>query len=267
MAKSPASPSQSQITPADAQKKKHRSPNYPGWSLPAALAKAETLYSSYKRHYVPMSTAITLLGYKDGSSVGQQMIATLLYFGLADDDGMGPKRQVRVSERAAKIIENHSDRSKLLQESALQPPIHREVWDRFHKGDDGLAPDATIKQYLRWDREGATFNPEALETFIELFKESIAFAGLDSSASISSDSAAKCDGAGADAMTEPNKVNTPTMRPPDPGTREFSFPLLDGVATLRVPHPMGPENYDLLTAVLAAMKSALVGQKKTENPS
>lgn len=50
----------------------------------------------------------------------------------------------------------------------------------------------------------------------------------------------------------------------EPSTREFSFPLIDGVAVLRVPHPMGQANYDLLTAVLDAAKAALVGPNSAE---
>ncbi|MFO0836453.1 MAG: hypothetical protein U0638_15915 [Phycisphaerales bacterium] len=246
---------------------RHRSPNYPSMNLERSLEKAALLAAKFKRHGVPTATALEAMEYKPDSSTGQQALASLSYFGLVEYEGSGNKRHVKVTDIAAKIIGDHSDRPRLLKEAALAPAIHREVWDKYHKGDDGLAPDATIKQYLQWDREGAKFNPEALDPFIEQFKQTIAFAGLDSSASISSDSAEKFDGAGADAMMEPTKVNTPTTRPPEPGTREFSFPLLDGVATLRVPHPMGQENYDLLTAVLAAMKSALVGQKKTENPS
>lgn len=58
--------------------------------------------------------------------------------------------------------------------------------------------------------------------------------------------------------------------PETPGTREFSFPLMDGVATLRVPHPMGEANYNLLKAILDATKVALIGPKvapPTDPPS
>lgn len=62
--------------------------------------------------------------------------------------------------------------------------------------------------------------------------------------------------------------DTPTQkRQPDPGTREFSFPLIDGVATLRIPYPMGQENYELLKAVLEAAKTALIGSKKPDQHS
>jgi hypothetical protein len=69
---------------------------------------------------------------------------------------------------------------------------------------------------------------------------------------------------GAEQMQPQTKEQS--KQPAPPGTREFTFPLMDGAAVLRVPHPMGQENYDLLKAVLEAAKSALIGQKKTDGP-
>lgn len=83
------------------------------------------------------------------------------------------------------------------------------------------------------------------------------------SASISGESSVDDGNAGADDMEQPKDIPTP-KRQPDPGMREFSFPLIDGVATLRIPHPMGQENYELLKAVLEAAKSALIGSKKSD---
>lgn len=241
---------------------RHRSPNYPSMNLERSLEKATLLMGKFKRHGVPVSTALEAMEYKAESSTGQQALASLSYFGLVEYEGSGNKRHVKVTEIASKIIGDHTDRPRLLKYAALAPAIHREVWDKYHKGDDGLAPDATIKQYLQWDREGAKFNPESLDPFIEQFKQTIAFAKLDSSSTISGGSADECDGAGADEMTDQTKANTTAKQPPDPGMREFSFPLIDGVATLRIPHPMGQENYELLKAVLEAAKTALIGPKK-----
>lgn len=61
-------------------------------------------------------------------------------------------------------------------------------------------------------------------------------------------------------------ASMPPERTP-PGVREFSFPLIDGVATLRIPHPMGDANYNLLVAVLNATKAALTGAAAPDKSS
>lgn len=159
---------------------KHRSPNYPALGLEKALGKVGALVRN-KRHYVPLRTAMDQMDYKPDSSTGQQAVAALKYFGLVNLEGVGDKRQIRMSDRAAKIVASHPDRERLIREAALLPPIHREVWDRFYKGTDGLAPDEAIKQYLVWDREDTKFSPESVDGFIEQFKQTIRFAKLDSS--------------------------------------------------------------------------------------
>lgn len=163
---------------------KHRSPNYPTMGLERALAKVALVYNSeFRRHAVPIKDGMAKMEYSADSSTGQQALASMKYFGLVEFEGTGDKRMVRVSEPAAKIVANHADRDRLLKEAALAPAIHREVWDKFNT-PDGLAPDATIRQYLVWDREDSRFSEEAATAFLTQFKQTISFAKLTGSATI-----------------------------------------------------------------------------------
>ncbi|MGD9688428.1 MAG: hypothetical protein AB7K52_04325 [Phycisphaerales bacterium] len=246
--------------PPDTKVPKHRSPNHPTIGLEASLAKAKTIYDQFKQHAVPVKAATEAIGYKAGSSSGMQAIASLAYFGLLEIAGSGDKRQAKVTAEGAKIIGNHSDRLRLLREAALKPAIHQELWEKFYDAANGLAPDASINQYLRWDREDGTFNPESVESFIEQFKGSVGFANLISSDTLSDE---KADS----GLEEQPVVLQPEIQSPkgtQPGVREFTFPLMDGSAVLRVPHPMGEENYNLLKAILDATKVALIGPKKSD---
>lgn len=250
------------VDSADAAKKrKHRSPNYPAISLEKAIAKAGLIYAPYKRHHVPVDRAITTMDYKSGSSVGQQAVATLIYFGLAEDQGVGDKRQIRITERGAKILAGHSDRDKLIQEAALLPPIHKEIWEKFHKGLDGLAPDATVKQYLEWDRDGAKFNPDSSAAFIDEFKQSIAFAKLDSSASMSEDQPDMI------MQTEDGQVLALEVKknpPPSPGA--FPLPVLmdDGTFQMVYIPTMTEKAFAFLKTALETYKPAIV-RKPTDS--
>jgi hypothetical protein len=245
---------------------KQRSPNYPVIDLEKAVERAGVLHGSYRTQPVNAATAATKLGYKIGSSVSGQVLAAMRAFGLIVAEGSAKERKVKVSEAGEKIILNHSSRPKLLQEAALAPKIHRELWDRFFAGKAAPDPDDLIKHYLQWDRVQGKFNPESIGPLLNQLKRTIKFAKLDSSATISG-TAGGDDGEpeleGHDQMQDQqNNLKPPLI----PGTREFLFPLIDSVASLRVPHPMGEANYNLLTAVLEAAKTALIGPPKKDEP-
>lgn len=181
---------------------KHRSPNYPSLDLGKSVQKVTLLYAANKRHAVPVSAALTSMEYGAESSTGQQALAALKYFGLVEYEGAGDSRKVKVSERAAKIVGNHSDRENLLREAALSPAIHRELWTKFFT-EDGLAPDAAISEYLVYERPEAKFSDEAAGPFIEQFKRTVGVAKLAESATIPTTSAGKAEtppvgGSGAD---------------------------------------------------------------------
>lgn len=178
MAKAPPRPEHLQPQIEKPKVPKHRSPNYPGLTLERAIAKAALMYNSeFRRHAVPLKDGMAKMEYSADSSTGQQALAAMKYYGLVELEGTSDKRQVRVSERAAKIVANHADRDRLIKEAALLPAIHREVWGKFYT-EDGLAPDATIRQYLVWDRPESRFSEDAATAFIAQFKQTAQFAKL-----------------------------------------------------------------------------------------
>lgn len=157
-----------------------RSPNYPAFDLGEATVKAKTLYDKYRVHLVPLETALKMLGYTAKSSSGWKAIAALKAYGLVDAESKEGKRNIKISENGAMISGGHRDREYLLQEAALQPALHRELWDSFFTKDGGLAPDDLIRHYLIWDRKDGTFNEQVVDGFIEQFNQTILFAKLDS---------------------------------------------------------------------------------------
>lgn len=162
-----------------------RSPNYPIYGIETALRKVEVLANDFKRFRVPLSAATEKLGFKSpASSAAAQAIAALRAYGFIEVHGSGDSRQVAVSEIAHKILGNHADRPQLLKQAALAPSIHRELFGRF-MSPDGLAPDAAISQYLKFDRQAAQFNPEVVDVLIRQFRGTLAFVGINSSGSMS----------------------------------------------------------------------------------
>jgi hypothetical protein len=165
-----------------------RSPNYPIYRIDTALKKTEALAAQYKRFRVPLQSVAETMGFKSHtSSSAAQAVAALKAYGFVDVSGNGDSRQVAVSETAHKIIGNHTDRQSLLQKAALAPAIHLELYKKFVT-QDGIAPDATIRQFLLWDREGGRFNEDVVDVFIRQFKGTLQFVGLDTSAKMSKES-------------------------------------------------------------------------------
>lgn len=226
---------------------RNRSPNHPAFGLEEAEAKTAILYDAYQCHSVPMVTALQKLGLKSTSSSGMQALAALSAFGLIEVTGAGVKRHVKVSEDAAKIVGGHRDKQTLRQAAAIAPNLHKELWDRFHT-KDGLAPDETISHYLRWDRAEGTFIPQALEGFIEQFKNTVRFAKLDSSAKISGGA----DNTGGDGDTnrdppplDPNALRLEGVPKVPQGSKQDVFAVSGaGQLVVQWPASLTPEDIE-----------------------
>ncbi|HEX8912386.1 MAG TPA: hypothetical protein VF796_08495, partial [Humisphaera sp.] len=181
---------------------------------------------------MPISTAVQKLGFKLGGSSANQAIAALKAYGLIDVDGSGDDRRVTVSDAAARIMLKHPDGPALLRKAALAPKLHAELYGRFF-GEDGLAPDDVIRTYLVFDRPDGNFAEQSVGPFIRQFKQSLAFAGVNSSGKLepAADDTAEPDGSdgaqgGGDAPADdlfrvpPPQGKaapmTPTIQPPPP---------------------------------------------------
>lgn len=165
-------------TAEDHKKKRTRSPAYPAYGLEDSISKAHLLYKQEDRHPVPVEVAMQHWGYKSTSSGGIQSISSLKQFGLLDEDGGSANREVRLSQLALTILlhENDSEeRAEAIRIAALNPKIHREMWDKY---SGKLPSDASIKVYLTLNREQGVFNKDAVDGFIEQFRATIEYAQL-----------------------------------------------------------------------------------------
>lgn len=238
---------------------KHRSPNFPSINLSVSIDKTATLYQHFKRHPMPLAKVLEKLDYKADSSSGQQVAAALKAFGLVDVNGTGKSRTIAVSENGEKIVRNHAQRPDLIKVAALSPKVHREMWVKFFSEAEP-SPPAVVRQYMLWDRPEGKFSELSADAFLKEFAETISFAKVGSSDKIPDESRDDDDAEGSDLSEhDDNSIKKKLAA----GVREFSFPLIGGVAVLRVPHPMGLANFTMLQAVLVAAKDALT----TESPS
>jgi len=175
------------ISPAvlkDLKSKKMRSPAYPGINLEVALKRASGLYVKERRNAVAFPVAVSYWGFGPKSSGGLVSVAALKSFGLLDDVERGPGgRSVKLSDLALRILlderPDSSEKSDLLKQAALRPKIHASLWKKY--GAE-LPSDSNLKHALVFDFR---FNENTVDEFIREYKDTIAFAKLGASDSLS----------------------------------------------------------------------------------
>lgn len=163
-----------------------RSPAYPGIGLEIAIKRTKELYTQEKMNPVPLTIAVKRWGFKEKSSGGLVTIAALKSFGLLKDSGSGKDRKLQLTDEARRILldtrqESH-ERDQLIKDAALRPKIHNTLWKKW--GTE-LPSDETVRHALIFDW---SFNENIVGDFIKEYKDTILFAKLTESDTISSGS-------------------------------------------------------------------------------
>ncbi|MEQ8844084.1 MAG: hypothetical protein RIB58_04445 [Phycisphaerales bacterium] len=155
-----------------------RSPNYPAFSLKEAAEKAADLYQKIKHSTVRMPTVRTELGYSEKSSSGMQAVGALVAYGLLDSIGRGVDRKAKLSKIGLAIIhqpDGSPERQSALRDAALRPKAHAALWAEY--GDDLPPSDEAVVGTLIAEHG---YIDSAARQLIAQYRETIAFAGLDS---------------------------------------------------------------------------------------
>lgn len=247
---------------------RHRSPSYPGIGLEESLDKARIVYKHEGRHAAPVETIVQHWGYKGLSGPAKVAIAALRKFGFLVDEGSGTARRARLSSDAITIVrddrEDGSERQQLLREAALKPTIHRELWERY----GGQLPSDSNLRFELLQTYG--FTESGAREFIAQFKGTLAFTGLDRSGTLGPDSRDKPETGERESMPPAALAPPGPPAPPTdslaPAMREIQIPIaLDEWVTLKAAFPLTDEKWKQLTAVLDAMKPALVAPAKRDS--
>ena len=163
--------------------KRFRSPQYPSMNLQRAIERAQLLHAKAQQHWVGFGVLTEAWDLKSGSASAWSMAATLLYFDLLTDEGIGPKRKFKLTDIAIRIIRDadpdSQKRKEAIQKAAINPSIHRELWEKFGNSKD--ISDIVFKNYLTLDRKDdgkAPYSNDAAEDLIKEYKSTISFAGF-----------------------------------------------------------------------------------------
>jgi|HubBroStandDraft_2_1064218.scaffolds.fasta_scaffold217489_2 hypothetical protein len=166
---------------SDEGRSQHRSPNYPFIPLEKAVERAKTLYNAEARHTVRFEVVAKHWGYAAKSSGAKQTVGALRYFGLISLETQGASRAIKLTDRALRILldKREGERLKALQEAALSPKLYADLWAAWGKAPPS---DDTAISHLTFE---LAFNPTTAPAALAAYKETIAFAGLTSSAKVS----------------------------------------------------------------------------------
>src|SRR5271157_2723435 len=92
-------------TTANSEKRKRtRSPAYPYINLETAILRAKEFYDKELRNAANVNVAAKHWGYVEASSNAAQTVAALINFGLLQDEGVGDKRRVRLTQSGLRIL-------------------------------------------------------------------------------------------------------------------------------------------------------------------
>lgn len=257
----------------EAQKQKvarTRSPAYPGINLEMAIKRADDLYSHDRLNAVPLSIAVKRWGFKEKSSGGLVTIAALKSFGLMrDSGGSGKDRKVQLTEEARRILldkrEESPEREEVIKRAALQPKIHLALWKKW--GQDTPSDDLFTHE-LVYER---SFNENSVKDFMKEYKDTIRFARLTDSDTLSAgeEDIQEDQEMPAVETTQPIKpgVQRPPAPPTIPGSKEISMPV--GVseegqaifAHVRFDAPLRKDYLKSLRGLLEALEKGLASEK------
>ena len=184
-----------QSTPqTSAKAPKERSPSFPFISLPSALARLAALEEKFGRHPTPANKIGLAWGMKEASSQAAQTVAALKSFGMVQYEGGGPGRFTIITEDGRNFLRAQQESVKLaiVRRLALTPKVIASYWQDWGRKRpiDEVALDELVLK--------AAFTQSAAETFLRVYDETIAYAGLTDS-----DKDADADGDAAGAETPP----------------------------------------------------------------
>ncbi len=246
-------------------KKKGRSPSYPAINLETAIERVKRLWDQERQYPTAVETIVKHWGYRSFNGPASLTLAALKKFGLIEDEGTGAGRTATVSDLAVDILANPNDRARLkaIQQAALRPAVHQELWEKY---GSNLPSDANLKWELTRQR---SFTETGASEFIPVYRATIAYAQLADGASVTTQEAVEQDDPDEDdppASGAKRRQGARRTRMSEADANVLTIPLVGGTAVMvEGAFPISETDWRQLMAVLDAMKPGLVRDPQTED--
>jgi hypothetical protein len=196
---------------------RQRSPNYPAVGLKAAVEKVRLLYHADKRAGAPIDAALKHMGFSTKHGQALAVLSALKKFGLVEESS----GRIVPTQRAVNLIEfpdQDTRKVRAIRDAALSPEIYRELYEQYKS--TGIPSEETLRAELIADKH---FNPNAVQGFIQDFKDTLNFAGIMDPVELS------LQAEDVEEMAEPAQAMTQTAgtasKPIPQGLKEISLPI------------------------------------------
>jgi hypothetical protein len=203
--------------------RKLRSPAYPAVSLETAIERARTFHSHERRNPASFVVAVGHWGFKEKSSGGLTTVAALKSFGLMKDlEVKAGGRTVQLTDLGLRILLDNRDpspeRDTAIKQAALSPKIHVALWKKW---GTQLPSDNELRHRLIFDWK---FNENSVADFVQEYKDTIAFAKLTDSDTISGAPEDKMENEEEPDMPELQQSNQARQNPLPPSVPPSGIP-------------------------------------------
>lgn len=153
---------------------KERSPSFPFIPLSTAIGRLEAFEGMFGRHPTPANKVGLAWDMKPASSQAAQTVAALKAFGMVEYEGSGPGRMTSITEDGRNYLRAQQPTIKkdIARRLALNPKVIAKYWQDWgeKRPIDAVALDELVLK--------AAFTQSAAETFLRVYDDTIAFAGL-----------------------------------------------------------------------------------------
>jgi hypothetical protein len=176
---------------------------------------------------------------------------------------------VQLTELGARIVIDQRpvspERDQAIKEAALRPKLHAVLWDKY---GTNLPSDANLRHEMVFDHR---FNENSVADFIQEYKDTIRFAKLADSDTISAGTEDKEQEEEREEMREIQPPQPPTKQivPPapthnaNPGMRQDVFSLSEGTVTIQWPASLSTGSFEDFSAWLDILKRKIGRSVKT----
>ena len=200
-----------------------RSPNFPYISLERAIELIRILFKNYRRSLVPFDTAMTTLEFSPKSSKAKQVMAALSSYGLADTEGKGDDKQIKISDLGYNVIIDDRpvsvERDRFCREAALSPNLFKTLYEKF---PHNIPSDEVLSHELKVRHD---FNPDSVLDFIKVYRQTMTFAKVYESGIMEEENTGSVE---QEPIRETGKAMTQVLSPrPSHDTKVFGVPMPD----------------------------------------
>src|SRR3989344_5274936 len=186
-----------QVTKTEKKTKRDRSTAYPAIPLGEAIEYSKKLIAAYPKSQFDRASAATSMGYATLSGASAPKVAALAHYGLLDRKGNAYKN----SDLAERILHYSTEEEKA--EAILEAVKHPKLFESLIGEYSGRAIPPTLNNILVRQYK---ISLKVADTVVQIFKDSLEFAGLYSNGIVSESASQNTEGSKDGGDESKNKV-------------------------------------------------------------